>query len=109
MVKVWTIGIFWGIFSWIPYFIDLPLLFLLKVTIGLPVVCAVYLGVFLEKILSMFSEQVIIILRLTEARLPNNIYFGLSLLTGIGLSWLIKVLIKGRADSSNWLREKEVE
>lgn len=109
MVKVWTIGIFWGIISWVPYFIDLPLLFLLKVTVGLPVVCAVYLGVFLEKILAMFSEQVIIMLRLTEARLPNNYYFGLSLFTGIGLCWLIKALFYKRADSRNWLRENEVE
>lgn len=101
MVRVWTVGIFWGVFSWIPYFIDLPLLFVFKVTIGLPVVWAVYLGVFMEKIFSMFTEQ--------HTRLPDSFYFSLSLFTGIGLCWLIKALIYFRAGNRNRLSEKEVK
>ncbi len=78
MEKVWTVGLTWGILAWIPYFIDLPLPFLLKITLGLPVLCAGYFGLVVERFFTTVSSSII---------------FSLSLPTGILLAWCVSSVI----------------
>lgn len=92
MGKVWTLGIIWGMFAWVPFFIKTPLI--LEVTLGLPVIIAGYGLLLLEMMIGV---------------VPNGVGFCLSLPAGVGICWLFHgVLTLGRRQSGQKM-ERGVE
>lgn len=92
MGRVWTLGIIWGILAWVPFFLIIPLI--LEVTLGLPVILAGYLLLFLEMLLGP---------------IPNGVGFCLSLPAGVGLCWLFHVVISQSRGEKPMKMESGVE
>lgn len=76
MGRLWTLGLTWGLVAWIPFFLNLPMIF--SLTLGLPVIVAGYLLVGIEMLIGA---------------IPDVVGFCFSLPTGVALTWLLYTIL----------------